>query len=64
MEADFNPFKVSYDKKATLTMVESGDATVEGTAFAPDNQNEGGLKEMAVLTSIKNNMRPKELKLY
>lgn len=49
MEADFNPFKTPFDKKATLSLVQDGDAVIEGTAFARDNENEGALKGMAVL---------------
>lgn len=49
IEADFNPFKAPFDKKATLAMVHDGNAVIKGTAFARDNENEGGLKGMAVL---------------
>ena len=49
VEADFNPFKSPFDKKATLAMVNNGNAVIMGTAFARDNENEGALKGMAVL---------------
>ncbi|WP_374364572.1 hypothetical protein [Cloacibacterium sp.] len=49
IETEFNPFKAPFDKKATLAMVQSGNAVIKGTAFARDNENEGGLKGMAVL---------------
>lgn len=49
IETDFNPFKTSFDKKTTLAMVQNGNAVIKGTAFARDNENEGGLKGMAVL---------------
>jgi hypothetical protein len=49
IETEFNPFKAPFDKKATLAMVQNGNAVIKGTAFARDNKNEGGLKGMAVL---------------
>lgn len=49
IETDFNPFKAPFDRKATLAMVHNGNAVIKGAAFARDNENEGGLKGMAVL---------------
>lgn len=49
IETDFNPFKAPFDKKATLAMIQNGNAVIRGNAFARDNENEGGLKGMAVL---------------
>ncbi len=49
IETDFNPFKAPFDKKATLEMVQNGNAVIKGIAFARDNENEGGLKGVAVL---------------
>lgn len=49
LESDFNPFKTPFDKKATLALVNDGNAVITGTAFARDNENEGALKGIAVL---------------
>jgi hypothetical protein len=48
-ELDFNPFKSSFDKVATMKMLKSGTGIISGEAFARDNQNEGALKGIAVL---------------
>lgn len=48
-ELDYNPFKSTFDKVATLKMLKSGSAVISGEAFARDNQNEGMLGGMAVL---------------
>jgi hypothetical protein len=48
-ELDFNPFKSTFDKAATLKMLKSGSAVISGEAFARDNQNEGALGGIAVL---------------
>lgn len=48
-ETDYNPFTTVFDKEQTLRMIQSGDATISGQAFARDNENEGALKGMAVL---------------
>lgn len=48
-ELDYNPFKTTFDKVATLKMLKSGSAVISGEAFARDNQNEGALGGIAVL---------------
>lgn len=48
-EADYNPFKTTFDKKGTLAMINDGSAVIKGTAFARDNENEGALKGIAIL---------------
>lgn len=58
-ETDFNPFKNTFDKTATLSMIRDGSATIAGVAFARDNENEGLLKGMAVLNVNKKQYAPK-----
>ncbi len=48
-ELDFNPFKTTFNKEATLKMIKGGSAVISGQVFARDNENEGLLKGMAVL---------------
>ena len=48
-ETDFNPFTTAFDRDLTLRLLQAGDATISGQAFARDNENEGALKGMAVL---------------
>jgi hypothetical protein len=48
-ETDFNPFKNKFNKEDTLKLVNNGSATIEGVAFARDNENEGVLGGMAIL---------------
>jgi hypothetical protein len=58
-ELDFNPFRNKFDLKSTLQLVNDGNATIEGVAFARDNENEGALKGMAVLNINKKQFAPK-----
>lgn len=58
-ESDFNPFKNKFDKEETLKLVNNGNATVEGVAFARDNENEGALKGIAILNINKKQFAPK-----
>jgi len=48
-EIDFNPFKNTFDKAATLKMIKSGSGVISGQAFARDNQNEGALGGIAIV---------------
>lgn len=48
-EIDFNPFKSTFDKVATMKLIKSGSAVISGQAFARDNENEGALSGIAVL---------------
>ncbi|TWI85785.1 hypothetical protein IQ13_0954 [Lacibacter cauensis] len=48
-ETDYNPLTAAFDKEQTLRLLQSGNATIGGQAFARDNENEGALKGMAVL---------------
>lgn len=48
-ETDFNPFKSTFDKVATMKLIKSGSAVISGQAFAKDNENEGALSGIAVL---------------
>jgi hypothetical protein len=59
-EVDFNPFQSVFNKDETLKLVNSGNATIEGVAFARDNQNDGALKGMAILNINKKQFAPKE----
>ncbi|MDD5150466.1 MAG: hypothetical protein PHC28_08270 [Flavobacterium sp.] len=58
-ETDFNPFQNKFDKEETLKLVNDGNTTIEGVAFARDNENEGMLKGMAVLNINKKQFAPK-----
>lgn len=58
-ETDFNPFKNKFDKEETLKLVNGGSATIEGVAFARDNENEGALKGIAILNINKKQFAPK-----
>lgn len=58
-ETDFNPFKNMFDKEETLKLVNNGSSTVEGVAFARDNENEGALKGIAILNINKKQYAPK-----
>ena len=58
-ETDFNPFKNKFDKEETLKLVNNGSATIEGVAFARDNENEGALKGIAILNINKKQFAPK-----
>jgi hypothetical protein len=58
-ENDFNPFKNKFDREATLKLINNGSATIEGVAFAKDNENEGLFKGMAVLNINKKQYAPK-----
>lgn len=57
-ESDFNPFKNTFNKDATLQLVKSGSAVISGQTFARDNENEGLLKGMAVLNVNKKQYAP------
>lgn len=48
-ELDYNPFTTTFNKAETLSLIQEGAATIEGQAFARDNENEGILKGMAIL---------------
>lgn len=48
-EIDFNPFKSTFDKAATLKLLKGGSAVISGEAFARDNQNEGALSGIAIV---------------
>ena len=48
-ELDYNPFTTTFNKAETLSLIQDGTATIEGVAFARDNENEGVLKGMAIL---------------
>ncbi|MBW0178388.1 hypothetical protein [Sediminibacterium sp.] len=48
-ELDYNPFTTTFNKEETLSLIKDGTATIEGVAFARDNENEGVLKGMAIL---------------
>lgn len=58
-EIDFNPFQNKFDKEETLKLVNNGNATIEGVAFARDNENEGVLKGIAILNINKKQFAPK-----
>lgn len=58
-ETDFNPFKNKFDKEKTLKLVNNGNSTIEGVAFARDNENEGVLKGVAILNINKKQFAPK-----
>lgn len=58
-ETDFNPFKNKFDKEETLKLVNNGSSTIEGVAFARDNENEGALKGIAILNINKKQYAPK-----
>ena len=58
-ETDFNPFQNIFNKEETLKLVNDGNTTIEGVAFARDNENEGTLKGMAVLNINKKQFAPK-----
>ncbi|MCW3465937.1 DUF3108 domain-containing protein [Chitinophaga nivalis] len=57
-EIDFNPFKSTFDKVATLKLLNEGTAVITGQAFARDNENEGMLSGMAVLNVNKKQFAP------
>ncbi|MGF6929326.1 phenylpyruvate tautomerase PptA (4-oxalocrotonate tautomerase family) [Chitinophaga sp. W2I13] len=57
-ETDFNPFKNTFDKVATMKLIKSGSAVISGQAFAKDNENEGMLKGIAVLNINKKQFAP------
>lgn len=48
-ELDYNPFTSTFNKGETLKLIKEGTATIEGVAFARDNENEGALKGIAIL---------------
>lgn len=58
-ETDFNPFQNNFNKEETLKLVNNGNATIEGIAFARDNENEGALKGVAILNINKKQFAPK-----
>lgn len=58
-ETDFNPFKNKFDKEETLKLVNEGNSTIVGVAFARDNENEGALKGIAILNLNKKQFAPK-----
>lgn len=58
-ETDFNPFKNEFNKDETLKLVNNGSSTIDGVAFARDNENEGSLKGIAVLNINKKQFAPK-----
>jgi len=58
-EVDFNPFKNKFNKDETLKLVNNGNSTIEGVAFARDNENEGALKGIAILNINKKQFAPK-----
>ena len=58
-EIDFNPFQNIFNKEATLKLVNDGNTTIEGVAYARDNENEGALKGIAVLNINKKQFAPK-----
>lgn len=58
-ETDFNPFQNIFNKEETLKLVNEGNTTIEGVAFARDNENEGAFKGMAVLNINKKQFAPK-----
>lgn len=58
-ETDFNPFQNNFNKEETLKLVNNGNATIEGIAFARDNENEGALKGIAILNINKKQFAPK-----
>lgn len=58
-EIDFNPFQNKFNKEETLKLVNDGSATIEGIAFARDNENEGALKGIAILNINKKQFAPK-----
>ena len=58
-EVDFNPFQNKFNKEETLKLVNNGSATIEGVAFARDNENEGALKGIAILNINKKQYAPK-----
>jgi hypothetical protein len=58
-EIDFNPFQNVFNKEETLKLVNDGNSTIEGVAFARDNQNEGALKGIAILNINKKQFAPK-----
>jgi hypothetical protein len=47
-ELDYNPFTTTFNKIETLSLIKDGTSTIEGVAFARDNENEGALKGMAI----------------
>lgn len=58
-ETDFNPFKNKFNKEETLKLVNDGNATIEGVAYARDNENEGALKGIAIFNINKKQYAPK-----
>jgi hypothetical protein len=48
-EIDYNPFKNTFDKVATLQLIKGGSAVISGQVFARDNENGGLLKGKAIL---------------
>lgn len=48
-ETDFNPFKSTFDKVATMKLIKSGSAVISGQVYAKDNENEGMLSGIAVI---------------
>jgi len=58
-ETDFNPFQNIFNEEETLKLVNDGNTTIEGVAYARDNENEGALKGMAVLNINKKQFAPK-----
>ena len=58
-ETDFNPFQNKFDKEEILKLVNNGNSTIEGIAFARDNENEGALKGIAILNINKKQFAPK-----
>lgn len=58
-EINFNPFQNIFNKEETLKLVNDGNTTIEGIAFARDNENEGALKGMAILNINKKQFAPK-----
>lgn len=58
-EINFNPFQNIFNKEETLKLVNDGNTTIEGVAFARDNENEGTLRGMAILNINKKQFAPK-----
>jgi hypothetical protein len=46
-ETDYNPFKSTFDKEATLKLIKDGNSIISGQVFARDNQ--AGIKGIAIL---------------
>ncbi|HEY4287436.1 MAG TPA: hypothetical protein VGN00_10090 [Puia sp.] len=55
-EIDYSPFKTKFDKDEALKMIKDGSATIDGQAFARDNQ--AAIKGIAVLNLNKKQCAP------